>query len=413
MGFHNLEGTELGQYQLEKFLGKGGMGVVYRALQPRLNRQVAVKILSDTQAARPEQVKRFHREAETSARLEHPHIVPVYDYGTENEMNFVVMRLLAGGSLSDHLEAVASGQDRRAPLPDIAQLVRQISGALDYAHARNIVHRDVKPSNVMFDDHGNAFLVDFGLVKLLDNSKSNLTGAGIILGTPAYMAPEQWRDEALSPAIDQYALGVMVYLLLSGRLPFNADTSPYELMQQHCEAPVPEVHIFQRDIPPKVSAVIQRAMSKSPEDRFPNAMAFADAFTDASVQQHSTNIDAMLNQTQGDTMLPDVVEPSQAVIRVEQSRDNSMIGKEVVLESFPFTIGRLSRNLNFDGDRNVSRNHCHITRDDNNEFYIIDQDSTLKTVVNNVELQPFVPHKLKPQSDIRLGTTTILTLMMQ
>lgn len=412
MGFRNLEGTNLGQYQLEKLLGKGGMGVVYRALQPRLNRYVAVKILSDSQAKRSEQIKRFHREAETSAALEHPHIVPVYDYGTEDEMNFVVMRLLTGGSLSEHIERVVSGQEKRASLQDIAQLLKQIAGALDYAHERGIIHRDVKPSNVMFDDYGNAFLVDFGLVKLLDNSKSNLTNAGIILGTPAYMAPEQWRDEALTPAIDQYALGALIYLLLSGRLPFNSDTSPYELMQQHCEAPVPDVHNFQRDIPPKISAVIQRAMAKNAEDRFPVVMDFANAFLEASMHQHSTNAAANMFQTHGDTMRPEEFQAPHGVLRIEQSRDSSMIGKEVAIEKSPFTVGRLSRDLNFDGDRNVSRNHCHITQDDNGDFYAIDQNSTLKTVVEGVELQPFEPHKLKNHADIRLGTTTVLTLII-
>lgn len=414
MSFQNLVGSTLGQYELQEFLGKGGMGVVFRALQPRLSRHVAVKILSETQANRPEQVKRFHREAETSAQLEHPHIVPIYDYGTESDMNFVVMRLLPGGSLADHIEDVLLGKRTRANLQDISRLLQQIASALDYAHGRNVIHRDVKPSNVMFDDSGHAFLVDFGLVKLLDNSRSNLTGAGMILGTPAYMAPEQWRDEPLSPATDQYALGVLLFLLLSGQLPFDGDSSPYELMQQHCEVRPPEVHLLQRDIPPKVSAVIHRALAKTPAERYPTASEFATAFTEAILSGgYVTNAAPSSQLDDADTFSPGTLKRPVGGLRVEQSRDEGMVGIEVAVEKTPFTIGRLNRDLNFNGDRNVSRNHVHIVQDDGGEFFAIDQGSTLHTVVDNITLQPLSPHPLYHQSRISLGTTTNLLFTIQ
>lgn len=408
MAFRNLEGTTLGQYELVEFLGKGGMGVVYRAIQPRLNRSVAVKILSDSQATRPEQVKRFVREAEISAKLEHPHIVPIYDYGNENNMNYVVMRLLSGGSLADHIENVIAGHENRLTLQEAGALLQQIASALDYAHVQNIIHRDVKPSNVMFDDYRHAFLVDFGLVKLLDTSQSNLTGAGIILGTPAYMAPEQWRDEPLTAAIDQYALANMAYLMLAGRLPFNADTSPYELMQQHCEAIPPDIHELQRDIPPKVSAVLQRALAKNPEDRYQYAMDFAEAFIEASQYRFETNIQPGIFGDHQTTAAPGTVAKPYGILVVEQSRDPEMIGIEARVDKEVFTIGRLNRDLNFNGDRNVSRNHVHITQDELGEFYLVDQDSTLHTVVDGVRVQPFVPCQLGNNADIRLGTTTIM-----
>lgn len=410
MSFKNLVGTTLGQYKLVEYLGKGGMGVVYRAMQPRLNRSVAIKILAESQAGRPEQLRRFHREAETSAKLEHPNIVPIYDYGTEEDMSYVVMRLLSGGSLADHIDNVVAGREERRSLQDVGELLQQIASALDYAHAQSVIHRDVKPSNVMFDNYGNAFLVDFGLVKLLDASSSNLTGAGIILGTPAYMAPEQWRDEALSPAIDQYALAIVIYLLLSGRLPFDAETSPYELMQQHCEVPVPSVHEIQRDVPAKVSGVLKKALAKKPEDRFPLVMDFAEAFIEASSYKYSTNAEIGEFDENKSTILPTNMSFSYGTLRVLASRDVEMIGKEVRIEGSPFTIGRLSRDLNFNADRNVSRNHAHITHDENTgKFFLVDQDSTLKTVVDGVEVQPFVPCELGDGADIRLGTTTIMT----
>ncbi|PJF40885.1 MAG: hypothetical protein CUN55_12250 [Phototrophicales bacterium] len=408
MAFQNLVGSTLGQYELEEFLGKGGMGVVYRAFQPRLKRYVAVKILSDSQANRPEQVKRFHREAEISASLEHPHIVPIYDYGTENGMNYVVMRLLSGGSLSDHIEQVLLGKRPRASLQEITRLLQQIAGALDYAHARNVIHRDIKPSNVMFDDSGHAFLVDFGLVKLLDSSLSKLTGAGMILGTPAYMAPEQWRDEPLSPATDQYALGILIFFLLTGQLPFDSDSSPYELMQQHCEVRPPDVHLLQRDIPSKVSAVIHRALAKDPKERYPTASEFATAFAEASMSGYSTNAAPSSELDDAETFSPGSVKRPTGHLRVEQSRDESMVGTEVTITKSPFTIGRLSRDLNFNGDRNVSRNHAHIIQDDSGDFFIIDQGSTLHTVVNSTTLQPLSPFPLRHYSRISLGTTTVL-----
>lgn len=411
MSFKNLVGTTLGQYELVEYLGKGGMGVVYQAIQPRLNRPVAIKILSESQAGRPEQVKRFEREAEIAANLEHPNIVPVYDYGTEDNMSYVVMRFLGGGSLADHIEHVVAGRERRLPLPAVGHLLQQIASALDYAHMQNVIHRDVKPSNVMFDNQNHAFLVDFGLVKLIDSSVSHLTGHGIILGTPAYMAPEQWRDEELTPAIDQYALGIVTYLLLCGQLPFDAENSAYELMQQHCDVPPPDIHEIQRDIPPKVSAVLKRAMAKDPYDRYPMVMDFAEAFTTASRHQFSTNPNASTDfEAHQTTMQPEIMRLPYGILRVTASRDTSMIGTEVRVEGPNFTIGRLTRDLNFDADRNVSRNHVHINQDeDTGQFYLVDQESTLKTVVDGVEVQPFVRCLLGNSAEIRLGTTTIMT----
>jgi serine/threonine protein kinase len=418
MSFKNLVDTTLGQYKLVQYLGKGGMGVVYRAMQPRLNRSVAIKILAESQAGRVDQVRRFHREAETSAKLEHPNIVPIYDYGTEEDMNYVVMRLLGGGSLADHIDSVAAGREEQRSIQEVGELLQQIASALDYAHNQGVIHRDVKPSNVMFDNYQNAFLVDFGLVKLIDTSSSHLTGAGIILGTPAYMAPEQWRDENLSPGLDQYALAIVTYQLLSGRLPFDADTSPYELMHQHCEVQPPDIHEIKQDLPAQISAVLQKAMSKDPADRYAKVMDFAEAFMEAANHQQITSMDVgRLGDVEDEvsTMKPENKKVTKfGVLRIHSSRDAAMVGTEVRVEGDTFTIGRLKRDLNFNGDRNVSRNHAHITHDKSTgQFFLIDQDSTLKTVVDGVEVQPFVPCELGDSADIRLGTTTIMTFYIR
>ncbi len=281
MGIQNLAGQTLGQYELHELLGVGGMGAVYRARQRSLKRYVAVKVMSAQLAEQPDYISRFMREAETSAALEHPHIVPVHDYGAQATTLYVVMRLLTGGSLD---ERVAQRRDSAQPLPslgEVADLLRQIGGALDYAHSQGVIHRDIKLSNVMFDNQGNAYLVDFGIAKLMQET-SGLTASGAVIGTWGYMAPEQWRAENLAPATDQYALGVMIYALVTGHMPFDAPT-PAGIMHKHLnEMPTPP-HAYRPSLPEAVEQVLARAMAKKAQDRFPTCTAFAQAF-DAAIR---------------------------------------------------------------------------------------------------------------------------------
>ena len=276
MGVHNLTGQTLGQYELHELLGAGGMGAVYRAYQRNLKRDVAFKVLSAQLAEQPDYIARFMREAETSAILEHPHIVPIYDYGVQQDVIYVTMRLLTGGSLA---ERVAQRRNSAQPLPslgEVADLLKQVAGALDYAHSQGVIHRDIKLSNVMFDNHGNAYLVDFGIAKLLLET-TGLTASGAVVGTWSYMAPEQWRSETLSPATDQYALGVMIYALVTGHLPFEAPT-PAGVMHKHLnEMPTPP-QTFRPEISASIATVLNRAMAKRSADRFPSVKAFAQAF---------------------------------------------------------------------------------------------------------------------------------------
>ncbi|MCD4686801.1 MAG: serine/threonine protein kinase, partial [Anaerolineae bacterium] len=279
MGIQNLAGQTLGPYELRELLGIGGMGVVYRAYQHNLARTVAVKILSQDLAKQPGYLERFNREACTSAALEHPHIVSIFDYGTQRNISYLVMQLLTGGALSDRLEQ-AIGTDKPLPsLGEISGVIKQLSSALDYAHSAGVIHRDIKPSNVMFDNHGNACLVDFGIAKMAESTQG-LTATGVTIGTWGFMAPEQWRAEKLSPATDQYALGIMTYAMLTGQMPFEAQT-PAGVMHKHLnEAPAPP-HIKRDDLPEMLSVVIERALAKSPRDRFPTCTAFAQAFDGA------------------------------------------------------------------------------------------------------------------------------------
>lgn len=264
--------TLRGEYVIEAILGEGGMGAVYRARQKSLDRIVAVKIMHPYIAKEKGFIDRFNREAQTSARLEHPNIVPIYDYGQEDGYVYLVMRLLTGGTLSERLSA-----DKRLPsLAEVARIVKQIAGALDYAHHKGVIHRDMKPSNIMFDENGTPYLVDFGIAKLV-SSNSGLTHTGVAMGTPNFMPPEQWRGgDAITASVDQYALGVIVYNTLTGKLPFEGDT-PAVLMYKHLnEYPTPLTQ-YRADLPPSVMNILLQALAKDAQARFNSCSQFANA----------------------------------------------------------------------------------------------------------------------------------------
>lgn len=279
MSFDNLVGQSLGKYQLIELLGVGGMGAVFKGYDPALQREVAIKVLNTSLASDPDYMARFTREATTSASLEHPHIVPVYDFGTYNGISYVVMRLLTGGSLEERLSQRFAD---KLPLPapsEVIDLLRQLASALDYAHSRGVVHRDIKPSNIMFDNRGSAFIVDFGIAKLV-NMTSGLTGTGVAMGTPSYMPPEQWRGEGISAQSDQYALAAVIYAMLAGKPPFQAET-PYALMHKHiAEMPTP-VHETRTGLPHAVTVVLNKAMAKDSQARFATLRDFVNAFEGA------------------------------------------------------------------------------------------------------------------------------------
>jgi serine/threonine-protein kinase len=272
-GVHNLSGQRIGQYQLQELLGIGGMSAVYHAYQPTLERHVAIKVLSRALLHDSTYLQRFMQEAKTIARLEHPHIVPIYDYGTQDDISYIVMRLLNGGTLA---ERVDYKMYRSAPLPSLGEvsvLLRQLAYALDYAHVHGVIHRDIKTGNVMFDRQGTAYLVDFGIAKLI-HSATPITTDGSLLGTPSYMPPEQWRSEPLTPAADQYALAVLIYFLVTGTMPYSGDTY-LDLMREHVGTPLPPIPKVPN---PQINLVLSRALAKSPQQRFPSVSAFAQAF---------------------------------------------------------------------------------------------------------------------------------------
>lgn len=272
----NLTGQMLGKYLLRARIGAGGMGAVYRAYQEDLTREVALKILPIELASEPGYLERFKREAAVSAALEHKHIVPVYDFGVQDDIAYVVMRLLTGGSLAERIAFHRTEKRLLPSLPEVAAFLEDIASALDYAHSKGIIHRDIKPNNVMFDEQGDPFLVDFGIAKLL-YATHKMTAEGMVMGTPAYMAPEQWRADEPSAATDQYAAGVMTYELVTGRIPFEAPT-PYGLMHKHLNEAPPAPQSFGVNVPEAITLVLNRALHKDRQARFETVTAFAQAF---------------------------------------------------------------------------------------------------------------------------------------
>ncbi len=270
----SLAGQRLGAYELIEIIGAGGMAVVYRARHTALESEVAVKVMQRHLTLDETFVERFQREARIVARLRHPHIVRVYDFSTDRGISYVVMDLLPGGTLTQRL-----GQAGAFTLEEAERLLAQVADALDYAHSEGVIHRDLKPSNVMFDRRGDAFLADFGIAKVLGGGTS-LTKAGVGPGTPEYMAPEQWEGKGVDGRTDLYALGVMLYQVLTGRLPFEADT-PQALMYKHFrERPTPPTQ-WRGDLPRGVVKVLERALEKQPGKRFQSGQAMVVAYTAA------------------------------------------------------------------------------------------------------------------------------------
>ncbi|OLC08816.1 MAG: hypothetical protein AUH42_00485 [Gemmatimonadetes bacterium 13_1_40CM_70_11] len=265
-----------GEFVVERLLGRGGMAAVYLARDPQLDRKVAIKVLPPELTFGAGMVERFKREARTAATLDHPLIVPIYKISTGGKLFWYAMKFIEGESLADVL-----ARENLLAFPRAARILAQVAEALQFAHEHAIIHRDVKPANIMLGGRDRVTVTDFGIAKAMDTS--SLTGSGSAIGTPYYMSPEQCSGKGvkLTGAADQYSLGVVAYQMVSGHLPFTGE-SVFDIIKQHCFDPVPPLAALRADIPPMLVAVVERALAKTAGERFASVTEFSEAFTKAA-----------------------------------------------------------------------------------------------------------------------------------
>lgn len=275
-------GQMLGQYRIIEQIGEGGMATVYKAYQSSMDRNVAIKILPSQLADSTEFTQRFQQEARIIAKLEHPHILPVFDYGESNGITYFVMRYLDAGTLSEKMKS-----GRPLPINEIDRLFTQLAEALSYAHSFGIVHRDLKPSNALIDSQDNLFLTDFGIAKLLESASPRLTKTDAIMGTPAYISPEQAQASPVDQRSDIYSLGIILYEMVTGRVPYVAET-PLAIILKHVSDPLPPPSSLQPDVPEAIENIILKALEKHPEDRYDTVAEFLAAWKRALDESKSS-----------------------------------------------------------------------------------------------------------------------------
>jgi len=325
------------QYEVEKEIGRGGMGIVYRGRDTRLKRPVAIKLLPPELAFRSEIRSRFLREAEMAAQLSHPHIVPIYSVDEREGLVYFVMALVEGGNLGTLISS-------QGPVPpgDARRILREVGDALAYAHSRNTVHRDIKPDNILIDAAtGRTMVTDFGIARAVsEGSESKLTATGIAIGTPAYMSPEQSAgDRDIDGRTDLYALGIVAYQMLCGDLPFNAQSAPALLVKHLSEKPVP---IDQRaSVPPDLARAVMLCLEKNPDDRFPDARAFVEALETGAMPNLPARVGSAYPQP-APSWSPPVADP-EAPTAEELTRwhDPSVMAFRKAIAPFLFVTGAL------------------------------------------------------------------------
>jgi serine/threonine protein kinase len=270
---------KVGRYKIKSELGRGGMATVYRAHDPSFNREVAIKVLPPEMLHNLVTRARFKRELKLIASLEHPAIVPVYDVGEDNDQPFFVMRYMSGGSLA------AMIKNERFSLTDAAAIIERLASALDHAHSKGVIHRDIKPDNVLFDAGNNPYLSDFGVAKFTETAVS--TTGHDVMGTPAYISPEQARGENVDHRADIYGLGAILYEMLTGKRPYPGDTV-IGVAVQHLNDPIPDILKVRPDLPVEVDAVIKTAMAKDKQNRYNTALDLALALNKAAFGEDRT-----------------------------------------------------------------------------------------------------------------------------
>lgn len=397
-------GRTIGGYLISDEIGQGGMATVYRAYQPQLDRWVAIKIMRAEGADAEEFLARFRREARAIAALRHPNILTIYDYGEESGVAYIVMEYVSGGTLKSLLTG------RPMEWPDVATLLVPVGQALAYAHSQGVVHRDVKPANVLLARPDWPMLADFGLIKLVGQQRG-ITRPGVTIGTPAYFSPEQAAGDEVDHRTDIYSLGVILYQMLTGRLPFESD-SPVEMMLKRLyEQPTPPRSLNPR-ISPQLEAALMRALARQPAARYPTMDAFlydllripgATGRPVLPAQEETPITTARLGQIQP-TSGPRLViagtgtvllVPNQSEVLIGRTDPNTAVQPDIDLA--PYGGGRAG----------VSRRHARLIRCADG-WLLEDLQSTNGTFLNGVQLCPGQPARISTGDMIRCSQLTLV-----
>jgi serine/threonine protein kinase len=462
---NSLVGKSLGQFRIVERIGAGGMATVFKAYQPVLDRYVAVKVLPDYHARDPIFKERFLREARAVARLDHTNIVQIYLFGEEENITYIVMQYVDGGTLKDKLK-----QSGALSVTEALKFVIQAGEGLGAAHAQGIIHRDVKPANMLLRKDGHLLLSDFGIVKILEGT-TNLTRVGTGIGTPQYMSPEQGTGQPVDPSSDIYSLGIVLFHCLTGRVPFNAD-SPLTITMKHLNEQLPVAFLRHVNVPPQIEQVILKMTAKLPADRYPSTAEVINDLVRAAAAARiqlpwsmsgsviATNADVPLAGPPSHSNFGQASQPLQParprpvsapVITVScfrcqaqnpsdrlfctfcgyeladrkagadrvngpngrpilarfRMQNGPMAGREFRFHQDLTTIGRTNGNDLIISEKTVSRLHARLWFD-NGHWFLADVQSANGTFVNNMRLQPNAPVALSDGDIINFGDEVVL-----
>lgn len=394
-------GREIGGYRIESVIGSGGMATVYRAFQPQLERWVAVKVLSSNESGNTAFLKRFQREAKAVAALHHPNILTIHDYGEQEGLAYIVMEYVPGGTLKGLMDSVPMTWQ------EAASLIIPVARALAYAHSRKILHCDIKPANILLYRQDWPLLADFGLFKLRGMPDVGGSGQGFVTGTPAYVSPEQLVGDEIGRKSDIYSLGVVLYEMLTGRLPFQSDSTSSMMLQRLLENP-PSMKVFNEQIGPDLEEVVLKAMARDPDDRHANMDDMVHALTALAKDIEIPSIPPPeMGKVGSTTHLKDhpVTEGPHLIVTGTEAVIPLPYQKEVVLgRNDPRASRQPEVNLNPHGadEAGVSRFHARL-RYTAMGWLLEDLNSTNGTQLNMSPLKPGEQHMLQSGDVIRCG----------